>query len=187
MQTASVDFSVVPPVGDTTPPLLQLSDITADATSPAGADVFVRTQALDNSDPSPRVTCAAGSVNLTNYGDAIQGVFPIGSTAVACSATDDSGNSAQAGFVVTVRGAREQLGNLRAATTVIAHAGIVQSLGTKLDLAAEPSLPAPAGCSALTAFANEVGGLSGTLVAVDLASSLVASATRIQAVLSCAR
>lgn len=79
--------------GDTTAPVFgSHPDITTTATSATGAVVSFNITATDDTDPSPTVTCnpATGSA------------FPIGSTAVNCSATDSSGNIASASFNVHV-------------------------------------------------------------------------------------
>ena len=89
--SAQVQFNVI--VADTTPPVLTLpSDITAEATSAAGAAVSFIASALDLVDGNVAVAClpASGSV------------FPLGSTEVSCSATDARGNSATASFGVEV-------------------------------------------------------------------------------------
>ncbi|MFL6248378.1 MAG: HYR domain-containing protein [Thermoanaerobaculia bacterium] len=79
-------------VGDFTPPVLQLSDITADATSPDGAEVTFTPVAIDAVDGSVEVTCTPTSGSL----------FPIGSTTVQCSASDSHGNTAEGSFAVIV-------------------------------------------------------------------------------------
>lgn len=75
---------------DLTPPTLP-GDVVAEATSPAGA--IVGFSATDNLDAAPGLTCSqsAGSV------------FPLGSTALTCTATDAAGNTNSGGLTVTVR------------------------------------------------------------------------------------
>jgi hypothetical protein len=79
-------------VEDTTAPELTLTDITAEATSSAGATVTFSPTATDIVDGSVPVTCNWAS------GD----VFPLGTTTVDCSATDAAGNTANGSFTVTV-------------------------------------------------------------------------------------
>jgi HYR domain-containing protein len=55
--------------------------------------------ASDNLDPSPDLTCSPASGS----------VFPIGTTIVSCTATDDAGNSASDTFKITVRSAAQQI------------------------------------------------------------------------------
>src|SRR5262249_45051119 len=91
---SSASFHVT--VHDTTPPTLQgvPGDITAEATSPAGAVVsFASPTATDAVDPHPTVSCSPASGST----------FPLGVTTDSCTATDASGNhSAPAAFQVNV-------------------------------------------------------------------------------------
>jgi len=84
-----------PVVTDTTPPVLTLpADINTEATSPAGATVTFTASANDETDPAtPTVSCAPSSGST----------FPLGTTAVNCSATDTAGNTANGSFNVTVQ------------------------------------------------------------------------------------
>lgn len=84
---------VLPPAGDTTPPVLDLpDDITAEATSAAGAAVSYTAAATDDKDGDLTPTCAPASGST----------FALGSTTVDCSATDAAGNEATGSFTVTV-------------------------------------------------------------------------------------
>jgi hypothetical protein len=88
---------------DTTAPDLHAPPALAfDATSPAGAVVSWDVWASDDIDAAPSVICVPPSHSL----------LPIGDTAVTCTATDTSGNIATARFVVHIKGAREQIGDL---------------------------------------------------------------------------
>jgi myo-inositol-hexaphosphate 3-phosphohydrolase len=81
-------------VGDVTPPtVVAPDDMTVEAAGPAGSVVTFDATATDAVSGPAAVTCvpAPGSV------------FPIGTTSVACSASDKAGNSAVASFDVTVR------------------------------------------------------------------------------------
>jgi hypothetical protein len=76
---------------DVTPPTLPV-DVVAEATSPAGAIVVFA--AADNLDPSPDLSCTHSPGST----------FPLGATAVACTAEDAAGNvNAGGAFTVTVR------------------------------------------------------------------------------------
>ncbi len=90
--TASGSFTVH--VVDTTPPDLgALPSPSASTTDPSGTAVtFATPSATDVVDPSPTVACdpASGST------------FPVGTTAVTCTATDASGNHASGTFDVSV-------------------------------------------------------------------------------------
>ena len=84
-------------VVDTTAPAfenLPLSNVTVPADGVTGAIVTYDTPTVtDAGDPAPTVVCTPASGSL----------FPIGTTAVTCTATDLSGNSASAGFSVIVQ------------------------------------------------------------------------------------
>jgi hypothetical protein len=69
------------------------NDATVEATGPGGAAFGYSITASDNADPSPSISCDHPSGST----------FPLGTTAVHCTATDNSGNSAQASFSVTVQ------------------------------------------------------------------------------------
>lgn len=87
--TASFDVNVV----DTTPPHLELdSTHTVKATSSNGAVVSYTTFAHDIVDGNRPVSCAPASGSL----------FPVGRSAVNCSASDTRGNTASGSFDVVV-------------------------------------------------------------------------------------
>jgi hypothetical protein len=75
---------------DVTAPSLP-GDVVVEATAPSGAVVVLA--ALDNLDPSPRLDCAPASTST----------FPLGTTAVSCTATDAAGNTTPGTLTVTVR------------------------------------------------------------------------------------
>ncbi len=84
-------FSVT--VVDTTAPALTVpSDITVETGNPAGLAVSFSVTATDAVDPAPLATCAPAS----------GATFPVGTTPVACSAGDASGNARTGGFAVNV-------------------------------------------------------------------------------------
>ncbi len=74
------------------PPVVTQSNITAVATSSAGATVTFAPTVVDASDPNPVLTCSPASGTK----------FPIGSTPVTCTAKDKVGLSASVTFTVTV-------------------------------------------------------------------------------------
>ena len=94
--TAGAAFSLkVLPPADTTPPVLALpGPLTVEATGLAGAAVSWTASAYDvGDDAAVAVTCAPASGST----------FALGTTTVACSATDSRGNTAEGFFTVTVR------------------------------------------------------------------------------------
>lgn len=88
---ANAGFNVT--VFDFVPPeIAGAADQTVEATSPAGAVASFLLTATDVVDDEVDVLC----------GHASGATFPLGPTLVSCSATDDSGNTAQAAFTITV-------------------------------------------------------------------------------------
>ncbi|HEX6132074.1 MAG TPA: HYR domain-containing protein, partial [Actinomycetota bacterium] len=80
-------------VRDTVPPVLTVpADITAEATSAAGAAVGFTPTATDNVPPPPSIVCSPASGST----------FALGSTTVECTATDARGNTDSESFTVTV-------------------------------------------------------------------------------------
>jgi hypothetical protein len=154
------------------------ADITVDATGPSGAGVtYIAPTATDEDGPtSASVTCSAPSGST----------FPIGTTAVTCTASDqdDSNSPVSASFTVTVQGAPQQVGELRAA---VQGAGPGASLEAKLALAqsylAQGDIQLT--CSTLASFVHEVDAQAGRSLPPGTAGALAAEAERIEAVLSC--
>jgi hypothetical protein len=93
--TGTASFSVTVNLVDNVPPTFTppLPAPSVEATGPNGAVVLYTITATDNADPSPSIACDHPSGNT----------FPIGDTAVQCTATDASGNSTQATFTVRVQ------------------------------------------------------------------------------------
>jgi hypothetical protein len=148
------------------------------ATSPSGAAVdYTVPTATDPDDTAlsaPSCSPASGSI------------FAIGTTTVTCSVNDpDDGNSpVSVSFAVVVLGAAAQEANLQTSVTGV---GPGTSLSDKLrqaqtDLATNS---AQDGCAVLKAFISEVTAQSGRPSLRGMANQLVASATRIENVLSC--
>jgi hypothetical protein len=88
---AATSFTVT--VVDTTSPAVTVpGPITVEASGPGGASATFSVSAADVVDPSPTVSCTPSS----------GATFPLGTTAVSCTAADVSGNTAQATFDVNV-------------------------------------------------------------------------------------
>jgi hypothetical protein len=90
------------PQGTTPPAIAVPAHITVNATGPGGATVSYAVTATDDLPPAPSPVCTPAAGRL----------FATGDTSVACTATDAGGNTANASFLVTVLGAKEQLANL---------------------------------------------------------------------------
>jgi hypothetical protein len=89
--TSICTFTVT--VLDTEPPaIICPGNMTVSASDPAGAVVSYFVLATDNCDPSPAIVNNPPSGSL----------FPLGTNAVACTATDASGNTSSCSFTVTV-------------------------------------------------------------------------------------
>src|SRR5438874_1386670 len=89
---------------DLVPPVLTVpAAVVFDATGPTGATVIYAVSATDNEDSNPKVECTPPSGS----------VFPIGTTKVTCTATDASGNTTTKSFDVVVKGAVDQVLELR--------------------------------------------------------------------------
>lgn len=164
---------------DTTAPQLTLpATLTMNATGPSGATVTYTAAATDNLDPAPRVVCSPVSGTL----------FPIGTTAVSCTASDVAGNAATGSFSVTVVGAPGQITNLSALVQSFnLPQGIENSLEAKFSNAqatlADGRLAAA--CSLMSAFIKEVQAQAGKSITLAQARQLIAVANNIKASLDC--
>lgn len=128
---AAASFPVI--VADTTPPSLTVpADITVTATSAGGAVVTFTASATDLVGGSLPPACVPASGSL----------FPVGTTAVQCTAADPAGNSASAAFSVRVDPvAQDPLASLVALVQQLATGSARQQLlaildGVRHDLAA---------------------------------------------------
>ena len=164
------------------PALTLPADRTVDATSPAGATVSYSATATDGADPSPTVSCSPAS----------GATFAVGTTTIACTATDHVGNVSSGSFHVTVLGAKEQLSRLiqkvvdastLPPTTKTQLIAKLQALIAGFD----PVKPAQrqAVCSALRLFTAAVQLLSGHGIPSAQATEWIADANRIRMVLAC--
>lgn len=99
----SVTVVITYHIPDTTPPIVTVpDDMTVEATELGGAVVVFDVTAEDEIDPSPSVECAPASGSTFTIADS--------PTLVTCTATDESGNAAEASFSVTVTpGALDEL------------------------------------------------------------------------------
>ena len=119
-------------------------------------------------------------------------IFPIGDTAVNCSATDRAGNSDAGTFTVHVKGAAEQLNELwlgvindsrlpaHVKTALVAR---IQEVLARFD----PSNPRDRqlACASMSLFIALVRAHSGRTIPRTRADAFIADAVRIRAVLGC--
>ncbi|WP_461163109.1 HYR domain-containing protein [Arthrobacter sp. R4-81] len=175
---ATGSFTVT--VIDTSAPALTLpADQTIDATGPWGVAVSYTSTATDTVDTNPAVTCAPPSGS----------VFPLGATAVTCTATDASGNQVAGSFIVTVVGASRQMEDLEALVRSYRLTATVEtSLLTKV-ISAQDALAADrtaATCSKLADFLGQVADFhTARKLKATQATELIAETTWIRAVLGC--
>ena len=175
------DGTLVAPADTTAPLVTGPGSLTGDATGPAGAAVTFAATATDHVDGSLMPTCTPPSGTT----------FPIGSTAGTCAATDAAGNTGSAGFTVTVRGAADQLADLKGVIQNLnARQGIANSLDAKLASIVAALDAAAAGdlggaCGKIGGLINEVQAQSDKKLTADQAGYLTSEAQRIGAVLGC--
>jgi hypothetical protein len=167
---ASGIFTVT--VFDSRPPILDLpTDLTEEATSKDGAQVRFAASATDRVDGPIAVACTPASGNT----------FPLGATAVSCSAIDAAGFAANRGFTVTVADTKAPKltlpGDLSVQADSAAGAAVIYTASAEdsVDGAITPSCspasgqPFPVGttrvrCSATDAHGNDASGGFAVLV-----------------------
>jgi hypothetical protein len=164
---------------DTTPPVVTVpASIAVDATGPLGAHVTYAASARDDRDPSPSLVCTPAS----------GGIFPIGDTDVACTATDGTGNAATARLVVHVRGAGEQIMRLVDKTAAFLD---LPALRPALRVALQSTVDAilakrpRSACRALEVYVAIVRSAPVRALTPAERSELIADAVRIEAVIGC--
>jgi hypothetical protein len=164
---------------DVTPPTITVpAGVVVEATSPAGATVSYTVSASDDLDPAPSVACTPTS----------GGIFAIGTTTVACTASDASGNSANAHFDVRVRGAAEQIERLLDRTlSSLDRPSLRPAFQASLRrtaraiVAGRPKLA----CAGLEVYKTLVRHAPSRTLSELERVELLADATRIQAVIGC--
>jgi hypothetical protein len=170
--------TVVDPITDVTLPVVTVpANLVADASGPTGAIVSYAVSATDDVDGPLTPTCAPAS----------DSTFQIGDTTVTCAATDSSGNTGTASFVVHVRGAAEQAANLSATVDSFALGKLGTSLHDKL-VTVQSFLTANKphqACANLADFIAQVSSQAGKGLTASQASYFSGSATRIENVIGC--
>lgn len=166
-------------VVDTTPPVMTVPpNITVDATSPSGALVTYAATATDSVDPNPQVVCDKTSPYL----------FPLGDTVVACTATDQAGNTHTLPFTVTVNvssgtfdGFEDDIEGFGLPN------GISNSFIKKIDNAEASWLKGDTtgACEKLASLINEVNAQDGKKLTSSQASEIRNAATTLGAAIGC--
>jgi len=173
----SASFTVT--VVDTTAPWLPWAQWSSlDATSPAGAAVYLTGGATDLVDGPVPMTFAPPSGST----------FPIGTTTVVGSAVDSHGNRLDFTFAITIKGAPEQINDLIAEIRFVnLPAGTTKALLAPLNAALRDigHGDTASACGDLRDFINHVRAQSGKKTSAGEAAMLLADATRIRAVLGC--
>ena len=128
--SAGSSFTVT--VRDTTAPSLTVpANITTPATSAAGAVVtYTAPSAADIVDTSVTLACPS----TPTAGKTSGSTFPIGTTTVTCTATDDFGNATVRAFTVTVQQAQYGLTNVKNLPPAAGVTFKPSSSGTLVDL-----------------------------------------------------
>jgi hypothetical protein len=151
------------------------SNITVDATSPAGVVVTYQAPTAADDDTA-QVNCSPASGTT----------FAIGTTTVTCTATDsdDSNSPVQATFTVHVEGATEQLSDLAAEVKGV---GPGRSLANTVALSQFylASGHPRAACAVLNAFSIEVWAQADRKIPLSTALRLTAAAQQIREVIGC--
>jgi hypothetical protein len=166
------------PQGTVPPTIAVPGPITVNATGPSGATVPYTVTVTDDLPSAPAAVCAPLPGSL----------FAIGNTTIACTATDAGGNTATAGFTVTVLGAKEQLADLIRKvidSTKLSAAIKTQLIASLQSLIAgfDPNKPLQraAACLKLRAFTT----LIQFVAPLAHRAEWTADANRIRAVLAC--
>jgi len=147
--------------------------ITVDATTPEGAVVTYASSANDLVSGSVAVTCAPASGST----------FAIGTTTVACSARDSSGNSATGRFAVVVLSPAQMIANLIADATADSFRQALSLLQNALSSVDRNNLSAA--CSQVTALISQVQAQSGKTLTTAQADELLRQANDVKAALGC--
>ncbi len=160
------------------------ADFTVDATSPQGAVVtYTLPTVVDEDVPLPTVTCAPAPGST----------FPIGTTTITCTVSDpdDANSPVSASFIVTVKGAVDQINDLiDQVQSLDVSKGLAASLEAKVQNVQNALTGANAdvrqnACGGLGAFINAVQAQSGKGLTADEANKLITDAQRIEAVICC--
>ena len=165
---------------DRVPPVVTIEgELEVDAESPEGGWVALHATAVDDLDgPLANTWC-----------DPIPGgLYPIGTHSITCFATDLTGNTGSTTVEFRVKGASEQIADLRAIVQGLPlAAGHVRVLDEKLAKAgaALAAGELQEGCEFLLRFVRELGDLPDKKLSAEQTAELEADATRIRSVAGC--
>jgi hypothetical protein len=142
--TAEGSFTVT--VVDKTPPEIIVTQdpvvVSVDSSGTASVDFEAQIEVTDIVDLNPDISCTAAGGAVSG------GPLPIGDALVSCSATDDSGNTADATYTVKVQygssfGVNFSKGNVKAGSTAPSTFGWLDSAGNRINSAdADPVVTA---------------------------------------------
>lgn len=158
--TSLSPFAIVRPAS--APPVINApADVSAEATGPAGAAVTYTVTVFDPTDPSPTLTCSPASGS----------VFALGTTTVACTATNAGGSQASASFPVHVVDTTPPSLTVPADITVIATSAsgaVVSYAATATDLVSGSVAPV---CSPASGSTFPIGATTVACTATDAAGN----------------
>jgi probable HAF family extracellular repeat protein len=163
---------------DKTPPVVTPQTASVAASTWAGATIGPIAAAADDRDGPVPVNCSQH----------LDGLFPVGDTPVTCWATDEAGNNATAAFTIHVRGAPEQIEDLKVAVSGIPtlRAILMKDLMSDLDAASRALANGhvPLACNDLWDFTDQLQtNPRPAQIGRQQRGDLIAAATRIRAVL----
>jgi hypothetical protein len=157
--TGSASFTVH--VVDTTAPVLTGDGVTAEATGPSGAPVSFTVTATDVVDGAVPVTCTPPSGST----------FPLGTTMVACEATDAHGNTGTTTLPVTVEDTTAPALTLPANMTVAATSGSGATVSYSASASDVVDGAVPVSCAPPSGSTFPIGTTTVTCSATDAAEN----------------
>ena len=172
--------SVTVNIVDTIAPTIACpANVVVDATAPGGAAVSYPPPTAVDGCSVPRVVCDPSAGSL----------FPVGTNAVQCTATDNANHAASCSFTVRVKSPAEQAADLIVKINGLpgVQDGVKNSLVVKLDAvrAALALGNTTSACADLQALALAVQAQAGRQLTAAQAADLLVDITRIRAALGC--
>jgi HYR domain-containing protein len=156
-----IEGSFTVTVTDTTAPVLSLpADLPVEASGPSGALVRLPVSAIDAVAGAVTVTCAPDS-----------GPFPLGPTAVECSAVDPVGNRTTGGFAVTVSDTTPPLVDIPADMLIRAPSAAGAVVSYRVSAGDDVDGPVAASCAPAPDLVFPLGVTTVTCAAADAAGN----------------